>query len=217
MLDAASSPDHMQALRALYAVSARRNLPAKQVVIREGDPPTTLYLISSGSVTATLTDWHGQEALVAMFGPGEFFGEMGMLPGSPMGRNAQVMTRTKAVILEIPYPAFIALSRDHPSLWLELAGQLASRLRRANRRVAAMRVMKLHDRIAYVLNELATMPDTETLPDGRCIRVTRDELGMLTGCTRETVGRAIAEMEAEGRLRLAGRGIVLPNASAGVT
>lgn len=209
MLDAEQGPDHARALQALYGVATRRSLPARKVLISEAEVPETLYLMSAGTATVSLPDWHGQHVVLSLLGPGDFFGEMGMFTGTIGTRSAQVETRTECVVLEIPYTRFIALCRDHPLLWLELAGQLADRLRRTNRRLVGVRVLKLQERIGYVLGELASAPEALKVPGGHSIRVTRDELGMLTGCTRETVGRALSEMAADGRIRLEGRNIVV--------
>ncbi|HEX4872705.1 MAG TPA: cyclic nucleotide-binding domain-containing protein [Nevskiaceae bacterium] len=210
MLDAEKGSDHIQALQALFGAALRRAYGPRQVLIREGDRPTSLYLLSQGTATVSLTDWHGHHAVLSLLGPGEFFGEMGMLPGGEGHRSAQVTSRSEVVLLEIPYPRFIALCRDHPLLWLELAGQLAQRLRTTNRRLVGQRVLKLHERLWYVLSELAARPDAEPVEDGHAVRITRDELGMLIGCTRETAGLALAEMAEEGRIRLLGRRIVVP-------
>lgn len=212
MLDAGQGADHARALQALYAVATRRSVGARQVLITEAEVPETLFLLSAGTATVALPDWHGQNVVLSLLGPGDFFGEMGMFNGAKGTRSAQVETRTECVILEIPYTGFIALCREHPLLWLELAGQLADRLRRTNRRLVGVRVLKLHERISYVLGELAATSDAQPISGGRRIRVTRDELGMLTGCTRETVGRALSEMAAEGRICLEGRHIVVLDA-----
>ncbi|MEC9362319.1 MAG: cyclic nucleotide-binding domain-containing protein [Sinimarinibacterium flocculans] len=210
MLEAANGPDHLRALQALYAVAVRRQVAARQVVIHEGDVPRSLYLIDRGAATVSLSDWHGEEAVLSLLGPGDFFGEMGMFPSGDGVRSAQVQARVDSTLLEIDYARFVELSREHPVLWLELAGQLAARLRRTNRRLVGVRVLKLSERIWYVLAELAARPDAQRVDGGHCVRITRDELGMLTGCTRETAGKALAELEQDGRIRTQGRSIIVP-------
>jgi CRP/FNR family transcriptional regulator, cyclic AMP receptor protein len=210
MLEAANGPEHLHALQALYAVALRRQVPARQVVIHEGDAPRSLYLIDRGAATVSLSDWHGEEAVLSLLGPGDFFGEMGMFPNGAGVRSARVQTRIDSSLLEIDYARFVELSRAHPLLWLELAGQLAARLRRTNRRLVGVRVLKLSERVWYVLTELAERPDVQRVDGGCRVRITRDELGMLTGCTRETAGKALAELEQDGRIRTEGRSIVVP-------
>lgn len=201
--------DSPEAMRALYAVARRRRVPAATTVIHEGDTPETLYLISSGSAGVALSNWHGEAVMLWLLGPGDYFGEMGMLPGGSPTRAAEVQTRSDCLLLEIRYADFIAIASDHPALWLQLAGQLAARLRAANRRVVGMRVLSLGERIEHVLADLADRSDAQPAPGGRRLRITRDELGMLAGCTRETAGRALTELETAGRVRLDGRSIVV--------
>lgn len=58
-------------------------------------------------------------------------------------------------LLALMYSTFIELSRKHPSLWLELAGQIAARLRSVNRRMAEMPKLQARDRVWLIVAELA--------------------------------------------------------------
>jgi CRP/FNR family cyclic AMP-dependent transcriptional regulator len=105
------------------------------------------------------------------------------------------------------------MTRRHPNLWLELAGQIAARLRSVNRRIAEMPRLQACDRIWLVVAELAEQVVGNKDPEGIPLRVRREDLGKLAGCSREAAGLALQQLAAEGRVTLRGQTIVvLPGA-----
>jgi CRP/FNR family cyclic AMP-dependent transcriptional regulator len=64
-------------------------------------------------------------------------------------------------------------------------------------------------RIAHTLLQLSKQPDAMTHPDGMQIRITRQELAKMVGCSREMAGRVLKELEEEGLLTARGKTIVL--------
>jgi CRP/FNR family transcriptional regulator, cyclic AMP receptor protein len=200
------------AFQEMFRGGHRRTARKGQTILAEGDPPRSLYFILSGSVAVRLRNWHGHEALLALMHAGDFFGEMGLFPGSD-GRSATVEAATDCNLIEIPYPVFIELTRRHASLWLELAGQIAARLRSVNRRMAEMPRLHAKDRVWVVVAELAERAAGPRDAGGVQLRVRREDLGKLAACSREAAGLALQELAAEGRLRLSGQSIfVLPGA-----
>lgn len=195
------------AFQEMFRSGHRRQVARGHVILAEGDPPSSLYFIMSGSAAVQLLNWHGQEALLALMAPGDFFGEMGLFPGMNV-RSATVLATSDTHLLEIPYPAFIELTRRHPSLWLELAGQLAARLRSVNRRLAELPKLQAKDRIWLVVAELAERmagrDDREV-----ALRVRREDLGKLAACSREAAGLSLQELADEGRVVLRGQTIVV--------
>ena len=196
------------AFQEMFRSGHRRHVPKGQMVLMEGDQPNTLCFLMSGSLSVQLLNWHGQEALLAFIHPGEFFGEMGLFPGMN-ARSATVQAAADSNLLEVPYPVFLELTRKHASLWLELAGQLAGRLRTLNRRLAEMPKLQARDRVWLVVAELAEHTNDGKDPDGIPLRVRREDLGKLAGCSREAAGNALQELADEGRVMLRGQTIVV--------
>lgn len=200
------------AFQEMFLGGHRRRVAKGQVVLTEGDVPRSLYFIMSGSVSVQLLNWHGHEALLALLHPGEFFGEMGLFPGIE-GRSATVLATSDSNLLEIPYAAFVELTRKHPGLWLELAGQIAARLRSVNRRMAELPKLQARDRVWLVVAELAEKAASARDPEGIPLRVRREDLGKLAACSREAAGLALQDLADEGRVVLRGQTImVLPTA-----
>ena len=105
------------------------------VVVREGAPADSLFVIVSGRVrvTETARDTHS-ELLLSELGPGEVFGELGVLRSQPRVATIVALERTHCVILQSAH--FLAAVKTCPPLALGLLQVLAARLSDADRRVA---------------------------------------------------------------------------------
>jgi len=187
----------------------RRRYPAKSLIIYAGDTPDVLYYIVSGSVTVLMEDADGHEIVLAYLNKGDFFGEMGLFQKTNASRSALVRARAECELAEINYAGFRQLSNEDPGLVFELAGQMATRLRKTSRKVGDLAFMDVTGRIARTLLDLCKEPDAMTHPDGMQIRITRQEIGRIVGCSREMAGRVLKELEDQGLLTGTGKTIVV--------
>ena len=87
----------------------------------------------------------------------------------------------------------------------------ASRLRRMNSKVGNLAFMDVSGRVARSLLDLCKEPDAMTHPDGMQIKVTRQELGRIVGCSREMVGRVLKTLEEQHLIAVSGKSIVVFN------
>jgi len=186
----------------------RKHYAAKTTLVRLGDPSHDLFYIVKGSVTVLLEDDQGRELILAYLNAGDFFGEIGLFQEDSY-RTAQVRTRTQCDIAQISYERLKSLPSVMPELTLAVAAQLANRLRRMNRKVGDLAFTDVAGRIARALLDLCKEPDAMTHPDGMQIRVTRQELGRIVGCSREMVGRVLKSLEEQHLLSLSGKTIVV--------
>ena len=67
-----------------------------QIVYRQGDPADSVFYIRSGKVKVTVVSEQGKEAVVGLFGTGDFFGE-GCLAGQPI-RMASAAAISRAIV-----------------------------------------------------------------------------------------------------------------------
>jgi len=186
----------------------RRQYPAKSVIIYAGDKPDVLYFIVDGSVTVLIEDEEGREIVLAYLNRGDFFGEMGLFEEEP-NRSAWVRARTACEVAEISYTKFRQLYQDHPDVLFAMASQMAARLRITSRKVSDLAFMDVTGRVARTLLDLCKQPDAMTHPDGMQIRITRQEIGRIVGCSREMVGRVLKGMEEQGLISVKGKTIVV--------
>jgi CRP/FNR family cyclic AMP-dependent transcriptional regulator len=189
----------------------RRKYPNKSVIIYAGDQPDVLYYIISGSVTVLMEDENGHEIVLAYINSGGFFGEMGLFGEQP-NRSAWIRTRIECEVAEISYSRFRALAREDPDILLELTAQLATRLRKTSRKVSNLAFLDVTGRIAHTLLELCKEPDAMTHPDGMQIKVTRQELGRIVGCSREMAGRVLKALGEQSHISVKGKTIVVNGA-----
>ncbi len=186
----------------------RRRYPAKSLIIYAGDIPDVLYYIVAGSVTVLIEDDEGREIVLAYLNAGDFFGEMGLF-GHESNRSAYVRARTQCELAEISYSKFRQIANEQSDILFELASQMALRLRRTSRKVGHLAFMDVTGRIARTLLDLCNEPDAMTHPDGMQIRITRQELGRIVGCSREMVGRVLKNMEDQELITVKGKTIVV--------
>jgi CRP/FNR family cyclic AMP-dependent transcriptional regulator len=186
----------------------RRKYPGKSVIIYAGDQPDVLYYIIGGSVSVLIEDEDGHEIVLAYINAGGFFGEMGLFGEQP-NRSAWVRTRGECEVAEISYSRFRALSKEDPDILLELTAQLATRLRKTSRKVSNLAFLDVTGRIAHTLLELCKEPDAMTHPDGMQIKITRQEIGRIVGCSREMAGRVLKALTEQGHILAKGKTIVV--------
>ncbi len=186
----------------------RKNYPAKSTIIRQGDPSHDLFYIVKGSVSVLLEDDEGRELVLAYLNPGDFFGEIGLF-NEHVNRSALVRAKTQCDIAQISYEKIKAIPNVFPDLVFAIAAQLATRLRRMNRKVGDLAFMDVSGRVARAILDLCKEPDAMTHPDGMQIRITRQELGRIVGCSREMVGRVLKNLEEQHLLSVAGKTIVV--------
>jgi CRP/FNR family cyclic AMP-dependent transcriptional regulator len=113
------------------------------------------------------------------------------------------------------YPRFRQIANESPGLLFELATQLASRLERTNRKLGDLAFVDVTGRIAHAIMDLCNEPDAMTHPEGMQIKVSRQELSRLVGCSREMAGRVLKVLEEQGLLRAKGKTIVVHNVRRG--
>src|SRR5579864_3659790 len=189
-----------------------RHFPAKSPVVNAGDASNSLFLVLDGSVAVIVEDEDGNEIVVAYLNRGEFFGEMGLFVDDPT-RSAWVRTRSECQLAEISYTRFRELAHNDPDLLFELAGQLVTRLKRTTLKVSDLAFLDVTGRIARTLLELCGQPDAMTHPEGMQIRISRQEIGRIVGCSREMAGRVLKTLEEHGLITAAGKTIVVFGAS----
>jgi CRP/FNR family cyclic AMP-dependent transcriptional regulator len=190
-----------------------RRFPAKYTIIKPGDKGETFFYIVEGSVSVSMTDPDGHELILAYVNKGEFIGEVGVFLGE-MVRYVTVRTREPCQFAEISYQRFqqlikTELSPHAANILYMMARQLAGRLLTTNRKVGDLAFTDVTGRISHTLLDLCKQPDAMTHPDGTQIRITRQELGRIVGCSREMAGRVLKDLENQKLIHVKGKTIVV--------
>lgn len=203
------SPKVNPAIQRFLEHCHRRRFASKTTVIHAGDKSDSLFYIIDGSVSVQIEDEEGKEIVLAYLNPGDFFGEMGLFDDNEKLRSAWILTRSACQIAEISYANFRRLAEETPDILFTLAGQMAIRLRNTSRKVGHLAFMDVTGRVARALLDLTKQPDAMTHPDGMQIKVTRQELGRIVGCSREMVGKVLKNLEEQGLIEAHGKTMVI--------
>jgi CRP/FNR family cyclic AMP-dependent transcriptional regulator len=118
LLAALKDKDRAKVLQA----ARQRTFAAGETVIREGDSALNLFIVLDGSARVQR---HGA-ASPASIGPGDFFGELGLVEQHP--RTATVVAETDLTCLLLPAWEFRSLLREHPEMAVPMLEALIRRL-----------------------------------------------------------------------------------------
>ena len=179
-------------LHALSAHAVTRTFAKNTVIVNEGDPADSLYVIVSGKVKAFVADGDGREVVLSTQGPGEYFGEM-MLDEGP--RSASIMTLEKSTFLVVPKADFRALLIAQPEFAVRLIEKLIDRVRTLTDNVRSLALMDVYGRVARLLLELAESQDGQLVIPGR---LTQQDIASRVGASREMISRIFKELTAGG-------------------
>lgn len=182
--------------------------PAKTTLINAGAAADTLYYLMKGSVTVLIKDDEGKEMILSYLNQGDFFGEIGLFE-NVKERTAWVKAKSACEVAEISYKKFKQLIQINPEILMCLTAQLARRLQNTSKQVTNLAFLDVAGRIAQTLMHLAQQPEAMTHPEGMQIKITRQEIGQMVGCSRETVGRILKMLEDQNLISAHGKTIVV--------
>jgi len=95
-------------------------------VFREGDRSTEMYIVQDGRVALSKT-WAGEDRVVAVLEPGDFFGENALLEDQPREISARAVTDCR--LLRIDHATFDRIVQENPEIAIRMLRKLARRLR----------------------------------------------------------------------------------------
>lgn len=186
----------------------RRRYSARSTIIYAGDKSDSLFYIVKGSVTVIIEDDDGREMIMAYLNEGDFFGEMGLFDDM-QSRSAWIKAKTECEVAEISYTKFRDIANGDGRVLYFIGEQMASRLRNTTRKVGDLAFLDVTGRVARTLLDLSQEPDAMTHPDGMQIKITRQEIGRIVGCSREMVGRVLKNLEEQGLVSVKGKTMVV--------
>jgi CRP-like cAMP-binding protein len=103
-----------QALEALASLLEPKKLRAGQVIFREHDEADQLYIVAEGRVIVSKHITGDVDHVLTRFGPGEFFGEMGLFDSAP--RSASAQTEEDSTLLTLGRDLFRKIVTEYPEM-----------------------------------------------------------------------------------------------------
>ncbi len=155
-----------------------------QIVYRQGDPADSVFYIQSGKVKKTLLSEQGREAVVAVFGTGDFFGER-CLAGQAR-RFATVSAITECTITRIPKAKIIEVIYKEPAFAELFISHLLARTSRIEADLVDQLFNSSEKRLARTLLLLANF-GKEGEPEPVLAKISQQTLAEMVGTTRSRV------------------------------
>jgi CRP/FNR family cyclic AMP-dependent transcriptional regulator len=177
-----------------------------EMIFRKDDPGTHLYMVLEGGVKIALPGEFGQEALVAIMRPGEFFGELALFDRSPRSASATALEDTRAALLA--GDDFLAYLESHPASFRVVLETLARTIRRLSDRVEDLIFLDVPSRVAKYLLDLVRSSGG----NGNELTLTQDELAAFIGASRVSVNRVLGDLERREIISIRRRRIAIKDA-----
>ena len=201
------------ALSAFLSHTHKHRYPAKTDVFRPGDPASTLSYVISGSLTINTEEPDGRELVLGYVNPGEFIGEMGLF-FKVHQREVVLRTKGPCELAEIGYDLLRylfshQLSQEEPKIMFAIGAQISKRLLETSRKASRLAHLDVANRILRTLHDLSREPDAIRHPDGMQLKVSRQELARITGCSREMAGRVLKQLQQKNLLTARGKTVIL--------
>ena len=182
-----------ECLKPLMRVAMLRAIPRNTVVLNAGDSTDNIYFVLSGALKVQVSDEDGREVILSKLGPGELFGEMGVLDDHP--RSATVLAVEPSQVVVMGKADFKQCLVDNPDVSLFIMRNLTKRLRMADRNIESLALLDVYGRVARLLLESADDVD------GRKVvtqKLTKQDIGKMIGASREMVSRVMRDLSAQG-------------------
>lgn len=191
-------------LRALARRGLPRALRKGAQIISEGDLGDTLYIVLNGRLRAYAGGTDGRELTYAVYGAGEYVGEMG-LDGGPRSAHVEALESTLCAV--ITRPTLEQHLQADPAFAFELLAKVIRRARTATLGLKQIALNDVYGRLKALLESLAVVQADGT----RVIEAAPSHLEMsqLLGCGREMVSKVLKELEKGGYVVVGRRHLVL--------
>jgi len=198
----ASFPDDQ--LRMLVTVVTRRSAPRASVIMAAGDQIDSLYIVISGRLKVMMGDSDGKEVILSLIGPGEFFGEMGLIDDSP--RSASVITIEPCELVSITKRDFKKCLAENFEMSMAVMRGLVRRLREADRKIGSLALLDVYGRVARLLLDMSEDVNGQKMVTKR---LPKQDIAKMIGASREMVSRVMKDLQMGGYIEMRGSSIVL--------
>jgi CRP/FNR family transcriptional regulator, cyclic AMP receptor protein len=193
---------------AFHQRGVRREFPRGSALFHERGAPDRVYVVLDGFIKLSRLSEDGREVILAIRGPGDLLGELSAIDGSP--RSATAVALDSASALVIPASDFVSLLEEESRVAMVVLRTLSHRLREADISRVDLSVQDTVARVAGRIGELAERFGNET---GGGVQIdlpmSQEELAGWTGCSRDSVVKALQTMRSLGWIETARRRITV--------
>ena len=196
-------------LARLSSVVRGRRYRKGAIIVTEGDPGETLFFIKDGAAKVTRAGEDGREVILAFLRPDDLFGELSILDG--LERSANVIAIDDSEVYFIERRDFLDLIQRYPALSAQLLQELARRIRASDQQIEFLALGDARSKVFRTLVRIAediglSRGESDVIIGGS---LSQQDLADMAGTSRETVSRALKNLEDEGLISRFGDSICL--------
>lgn len=169
------------------------NFEKGRTIIWKGEESTDLYIILEGKVNAVTFDEKGNELIVATFSKGDFVGELSLIDGKPRSMSIETLTDTQVAVIK--RKNFLTLIDKYPKLCIQLAKNLAERIRKTDETLESLAFLDVKRRIVKFIVDNGTIENKNVY---KINKISHSELAKRIGSSREAVSKAIKSLIKKG-------------------
>jgi CRP/FNR family cyclic AMP-dependent transcriptional regulator len=188
----------------LTRVVSRKSYARGSLILAAGDPTDSLYILVSGRMKVCMSDLDGKEVILAILGPNEFVGEMGLIDNSP--RSANVVALEPCEIVSVTKADFRRCLADNFEMCMTVMRGLVKRLREADNQIGSLALMDVFGRVARLLLETAEIIEGEKVVTRK---LSKQDIARMIGASREMVSRVMKHLQTTGYIEMRGSTIVI--------
>ena len=161
------------------------SVPKGKKIFSQGDRADAIYFIQSGRVKITVVSSAGKEAVLAMLGPHDFFGE-GVLVGQSL-RMSTATTLEASTLFQVEKRAMLRAFHDQPELTEKFMASLLARNIDLEEDLCDQLFNHSEKRLARVLLKLARLREHGIVPDATVPTLSHETLAEMVGTTRSRI------------------------------
>jgi len=202
---AALTSEELAEINRLYR---ERAFAAGQTIYDAGEPATRLYVVATGKVKVIRLTPHGQNVLLDILPPGEFFGSLSTLGDREYPSSAEA--HTACCVLSVSAEEFQAILHRHPPVALAVLDMVAARLHEAHELIEQYSGQSIERRLASLLLKLGDKMGEQR--DGALLiqmPLSRQDLADMAGTTVETASRIMSQFRKDGLIQSGRRWVAL--------
>ena len=151
----------------------------------QGDPADAIYFIQSGKVKLTVVSPQGKEAVLAMLGPRDFFGE-GCLVGQAF-RVSTALAMEASTVFRVEKQSMLLGLHGQPNLSEKFTAALLARNINLEEDLCDQLFNQSEKRLARVLLKLSRLGQHPDMPNAKMPRLSHETLAEMVGTTRSRV------------------------------
>ncbi len=193
----ASLPAPLQGF--LLQTAQLKTLAAGQRLFARGDAPDGVYCVVSGAMRIAGLTAAGQEALLVVLEPPQWFGEIALFDQA--ARTHDAWAEADAALAHVPHMALQQLLAQQPAYWQHFGRLLTQKLRTLFTGLEDTALLAPTPRVARRLAHIATGYGAWSDRSKRVLTVSQKQLGLMLSLSRQTVNQSLAELEAAGAIR----------------